>query len=108
MITSFLKTSLNDYDLLIIGSGPYKELLEEQYQYRNVKFLGQLSNNKVKDVLSESIAVVTATKLYEGQPTLLCEASLLQVPSIFPDTGGVKEFFPKKQNIYSSNLIIKI
>ena len=34
------------------------------------------------------------TKLYEGQPTLLCEASLLGVPSIFPDSGGIKEFFP--------------
>ena len=95
LITAFLKTSLNDYDLLIIGLGPHKKLLEEQYQYQNVKFLGQLSNNKVKDILQESTAVVTATKLYEGQPTLLCEASLLKVPSIFPDTGGVKEFFPK-------------
>ncbi len=95
LIIAFLKTSLNDYDLLIIGSGPQKKLLEEQYQYENVKFLGQLSNNKVKEILHESTAVVTATKLYEGQPTLLCEASLLQVPSIFPDTGGVKEFFPK-------------
>ena len=95
MITAFLKTSLNDYDLLIIGLGPHKKLLEEQYQYKNIKFLGQLPNNKVRDIIQESTAVVTATKLYEGQPTLLCEASLLQVPSIFPDTGGVKEFFPK-------------
>ncbi len=95
LIIAFLKTSLHDFDLLIIGSGPHKKLLEEQYQYENVKFLGQLSNNKVKEILYESTAVVTATKLYEGQPTLLCEASLLQVPSIFPDTGGVKEFFPK-------------
>lgn len=95
LITAFLKTSLNDYDLLIIGLGPHKKLLEEQYQYKNIKFLGQLPNNKVRDIIQESTAVVTATKLYEGQPTLLCEASLLQVPSIFPDTGGVKEFFPK-------------
>ena len=95
LIAAFLKTSLNDYDLLIIGSGPHKKLLEKQYQYENIKFLGQLSNNKVKNILRESTAVVTATKLYEGQPTLLCEASLLKVPSIFPDTGGVKEFFPK-------------
>ena len=95
LITAFLKTSLNDYDLLIIGTGPQKTYLEENYEYNNIKFLGQLSNNEVKDILNESTAVVTATKLYEGQPTLLCEASLLQVPSIFPDTGGVKEFFPE-------------
>ena len=41
-----------------------------------------------------SLAVVTATKLFEGQPTLLCEASSLGVPSIFPRTGGISEFFP--------------
>ncbi len=39
--------------------------------------------------------VISATKLYEGQPTLLCEASALGVPSIFPLTGGIDEFFPK-------------
>ncbi len=95
LITAFLKTSLNDYELILIGLGPHKKLLEEQYQYQNIKFLGQLPNIKVKNILQESTAVVTATKLYEGQPTLLCEASLSKVPSIFPDTGGVKEFFPK-------------
>ena len=26
---------------------------------------------------------------------LYCEASLLKIPSIFPDNGGIKEFFPK-------------
>ena len=44
-------------------------------------------------MLKSSKAVVTATKLYEGQPTLLCEASLLGVPAIFPKTGGIEEFF---------------
>jgi len=33
--------------------------------------------------------------LFEGQPTLLCEASALGITSVFPDTGGIKEFFPK-------------
>ena len=45
-------------------------------------------------MISASKVVVTATKLYEGQPTLLTEASLMAVPSIFPDNGGIKEFFP--------------
>jgi hypothetical protein len=38
---------------------------------------------------------VSATRLYEGQPTLLCEASIMGVPSIFPKSGGISEFFPK-------------
>ena len=45
-------------------------------------------------MIKSARAVVTATKLYEGQPNLLCEASLLGVPSIFPISGGIREFFP--------------
>ena len=36
--------------------------------------------------------------MYEGQPTLLCEASSLSVPAIFPQTGGIAEFFPENYN----------
>ena len=53
-----------------------------------------MQNKDVKNIISKSIGVVTATKLYEGQPTLLCEASSLGKISIFPDSGGMKEFFP--------------
>jgi glycosyltransferase involved in cell wall biosynthesis len=51
---------------------------------------------KNKEVISEirkSRAVITATKLLEGQPTLLCEASVNGIPSIFPKSGGIGEFF---------------
>ena len=49
----------------------------------------------VLKIIQESQAVVTATKLLEGQPTLLCEASSLGIPSIFPRSGGISEFFPE-------------
>ena len=48
------------------------------------------------DVISNAKGVVTATKLYEGQPTLLCEASLHGIPSVFPKSGGIEEFFPNE------------
>ena len=41
-----------------------------------------------------SKGVISATKLYEGQPTLLCEASLNGKTSLFPNSGGIKEFLP--------------
>ena len=43
--------------------------------------------------------MVSATRLFEGQPTLLCEASALGVPSIFPKTGGIEEFLPKNYKL---------
>ena len=43
-------------------------------------------------------------KLFEGQPTLLCEASMLGVASIFPRNGGISEFFPESYQLsFSSN-----
>ena len=32
--------------------------------------------------------------MFEGQPTLLCEASLSSKISLFPNNGGINEYFP--------------
>ena len=80
--------------LKIIGDGPQLKELKKSYKFDNIEFLGELENTEVLSLISSSIGVVSATKLYEGQPTLLCEASKLGIPSIFPRTGGIGEFFP--------------
>ena len=90
-------TSLNEHNskLIIIGEGPLLFDLEKKCEKINsIEVLGYKENEEVLKMISASKAVITATKLYEGQPTLLCEASELSVPSIFPDSGGIKDFFP--------------
>ena len=99
LIETFIKTDLKDLKLKIIGKGPNLDSLKETYQNIQIEFIGEKTNKEVLNIISNSRAVVTATKLYEGQPTLLCEASSLGVPSIFPDTGGIKEFFPEKYQL---------
>ena len=94
LINSFLKSKLNKINLKIIGEGPEFNFLANKYKSENVNFLGSLQNEEVWNEILNSRAVVTATKLFEGQPTFLCEASLLAVPAIFPNTGGINEFFP--------------
>ena len=99
LIENFLDIKINNLNLKIVGEGPEKKLLEEQYKdHKRIKFLGYLNNNEVKREILGSLAVVTATKLFEGQPTLLTEASKLAKPSIFPDAGGIAEFFPENYN----------
>ena len=66
-----------------------------EYQDEKIEFLGEISNSQTLEIISNAKAVITATKLFEGQPTLLCEASSLGAVSIFPKTGGISEFFPK-------------
>ena len=94
LIDSFLKSNLNRMKLKIIGEGPELNYLANKYKSKKVDFIGSVRNEEVWDIILNSRAVVTATKLFEGQPTLLCEASLLEVPAIFPKTGGIGEFFP--------------
>tara|TARA_B100000902_G_scaffold185571_1_gene177982 strand:- start:11115 stop:12263 length:1149 start_codon:yes stop_codon:yes gene_type:complete len=96
MIESFLSSNLNRNSLKIVGDGPlYKNLLKK-YNLPNIEFLGTLSNEKTLSLIANSSGVISGTRLYEGQPTLLCEASMLGVPVVFPDTGGIKEFLPSE------------
>ncbi len=95
LIKSFLSLDLKDFCLKIIGTGPDLIRLKTKYLSENVNFSGFVDNKEVLNEIQNSTVVVSATKLYEGQPTLLCEASLNSVPVIFPKTGGIKEFLPK-------------
>jgi len=94
LISAFNNIKNNKSVLKIIGVGPSYEELKKTYSSDKIQFLGQLPNQEVIEFISKSKGVVTATKLFEGQPTLLCEASCLGVPSVFPKTGGITEFYP--------------
>ena len=95
LIKSFLDCKFQNTKLKIIGDGPSFKNLQTKYLSKNIEFSGLLTNSETIDIIAKSKCVVTATKLYEGQPTLLCEASLMKKPSIFPSYGGMGEFFPK-------------
>lgn len=99
LIDAFLDSELNDFAIKIVGDGPIINKLKKKYIDKRVQFLGELENKIVLELISSARAVVTCTKLFEGQPTLLCEASSMGVPSIFPDSGGIKEFFPNNYDL---------
>jgi glycosyltransferase involved in cell wall biosynthesis len=98
LITTFLNAQINNMHLKVVGDGPQLKSLQKKYKHKSIKFLGQKNNEEVYELISKSKSVITATKLYEGQPMLLCEASLIGVPSIYPRSGGIKEFFPESSH----------
>ena len=100
LIDAFIKCKLNDVKLKIIGEGPMLRYLKDNYSNPKIVFLGMKSNKEVLEIMKKSMGVVSATKLYEGQPMLLCEASSLGIPSVFPNSGGILEFFPKNYQLF--------
>ena len=94
LIIAFLSVGLKDYSLKILGNGPDLNRLRKKYSQDCIKFAGFVSNETVLKEIKNSAVVISATKLYEGQPTLLCEASKNAIPVIFPNSGGIKEFLP--------------
>ena len=99
IIESFNTLKSEDYVLKIIGDGPQNQELMDKYESDFVNFIGYIDNKDILKIISSSKGVISATTLYEGQPTLLCEASLLGVPSVFPKSGGILEFFPKNYEL---------
>ncbi len=94
LVTAFKNLDIPSYNLKIVGDGPLLKELIDSNTSNNIEFLGQVDNEKVHGLIANSVGVITATKLLEGQPTILFEASLLKKPCIFPETGGLLEFFP--------------
>ena len=95
LLKAWRSSETEDMKLVIIGAGELHGPLNVEYSSDNIIFLGELNNNETKDYIRNSRAVITATKMYEGQPRLLCEASSYGVPSIYPSFGGMDEYFPE-------------
>lgn len=93
LLDSWAKSDIKNIELRIIGEGSLYQL--KDVYVKNINFLGALSHEETLSQIMNSKAVLTATKMYEGQPRLLNEASIFGVPSIFPDFGGMPEFFPQ-------------
>ena len=95
LLLAWKEAKLDNFELHLVGDGPIRKDLKKRFSNNKIKFLGHMDNDKVINYIGNAKAVATATKLYEGQPRLLCEASSVGTISIYPSFGGMDEFFPK-------------
>ncbi len=94
LIEVFLECKFEKLKLYIVGDGPQLNDLKKQYDLPDIYFLGSKNRENTLKIIRNSKGVLTFTKMYEGQPTVLCEASMLSIPSVFPDAGSISSFFP--------------
>lgn len=99
LLESWKISNTKNLNLIIIGDGELKKDLEQKFKNKNIIFKGYQTNQKTLEYISKARAVVTCTKLYEGQPRLLSEASSMGVPSIFPSFGGMDDYFPNNYRL---------
>tara|TARA_Y100000389_G_scaffold178129_1_gene191012 strand:- start:5506 stop:6675 length:1170 start_codon:yes stop_codon:yes gene_type:complete len=114
LLSSWEKANVSNLSLHVIGKGPLENKLKKKYKNnKQIKFLGYLNISKTMEEIKKSRAIITATRMYEGQPRLLSEASSIGIPSIFPHFGGMPEFFPENyplsfEQFNYDDLILKI
>lgn len=94
LIQSWKDSSILGLKLKIAGFHNLSKQDLNNLKNYNIEYLGQLPNDELQILIRSSRAVVTATKLFEGQPRLLFEALSNSIPAIFPNFGGMPEFFP--------------
>ena len=93
-ISSWQKVADKNMTLNFVGSGELLNKLRNSTNDESIRFLGQKDNVETKRIIQNSRAFISSTKLYEGQPRSLLEASSYGVPSVYPSFGGMDEFFP--------------
>ena len=89
LVEAFINTQASNLNLVLIGDGPLKQHLENRYSsHANIKFLGQKSNFETREIIANSKAVVTATKLLKDSRLYFARLRLWVYPLSFPILGN--------------------
>jgi len=90
-----------DVELLIVGSGPLGERLQEEVSKRKlpVRFLGNVLHQRPPEILNSS-ALFILPSLYEGHPKVLLEAMACGVAVIGADVPGIRELINHRETGY--------
>ena len=84
--------NMPEQKIVIIGDGPEKDLLEQEFQkYPNISFTGQLDKSQVKMYMKKCKAFICPSIWYEGAPLTIIEAFATGTPVIASRLGSMAE-----------------
>ena len=87
--------------LLLIGTGPQRQELEalvQEYHLQNVKFIGYLTGEALRDAVRNAMFTVLPSEWYENHPVSVLEAFALGKPVIGANIGGIPEIITHGQD----------
>lgn len=94
-----------DAKLYIVGTGPIKSDIEEYIlaeSITNVKVLGFMSGQPLKDIVGNAKAVILPSEWYENGPYSAIEALQMGRPIIGADIGGIPELVDGNGYLFKS------
>ena len=100
---------LKDKKLLIAGDGPdlekIKEYLNKNNMQENVKLLGYIDSDKVKEYVRKSRFIIVPSIWYENCPYSVLETLAIGKPIIGSNLGGIPELVKNNESglIYTYN-----
>ena len=98
LIQAVNNLSTDEYELLIIGDGNYKNILKNLAQENpKIKFLGEKNQAEIILLLNKSLIFVNPS-YSEGLPTSVLEAGAMENAVIATDVGGTNEIIINGEN----------
>ena len=80
-----------DYQLIVCGTGPMEDWCREFIEdndLKTIEMMGLVPNEKARDIIAASMALILPTQWYEGFPMTLAEAYSVGTPMIVSDLGN--------------------
>lgn len=89
-IITKLAKKLPNINFIIIGTGPESDYISKQKKL-NIKFLGKVDNNKLKDIYSKADVFIQPALYQEGFTRTIMEAVACGIPVIASNIGTIPE-----------------
>jgi len=93
-IVLHLKAHINNFKLLVVGEGPYKEKLLQEVEKnklsKKIELLGPVPNRDLNEYYAKADLFIMPS-MEEGFPRVLLETMAMGIPFVATDIGAVKE-----------------
>lgn len=100
-----------DAKVYIVGTGPIMEDIKEfivLHNMKNVRVLGFMSGQELKDIVGNAKAVILPSEWYENGPYSAIEALQMYRPIIGSNIGGIPELVDKNGFLFESGQFLDL